>query len=86
MRNNTLLRFHDGSESTVAQAIERQECRPGMTIKPARDYARLRQLKRQRRLKALMLLCLSILGWAFLAVMILAFVVGVVFLYIAFTA
>lgn len=77
MKHNTLLRFHDGSESTVAQAIE---------IRPARDYRALRQLKRQRRMKALLRIGLAVLGWLVLAVMVLAFVAGIVFLYIAFTA
>ena len=86
MRNNTFLRFHDGSEMSVAQAIESQEYRPGMTIKPARDYARLRQLKRQRRLKALLRVGLAVFGWLALTMMVLAFVAGVILIYIAFAA
>ena len=86
MKHNTLLRFHDGSESSVAQAIERQECRPGMTIKPARDYRALRQLKRRKRREAILRVGLAVFGWLALTVMVLAFVAGVILIYIAFAA
>lgn len=86
MKHNTLLRFSSGEEATLGECIDRQDHAPGQTVRPARDYARLRQLKRQRRMKALLRVGLAVFGWLALTVMALAFAAGVILIYIAFAA